>query len=131
MSRPCYCDIIPKNGESYDKKQHCRKCWRYHTDERYRQKWDNYNPSLLKKITNFALASIKHVASGLSKLCDDEFNKRINICNNCEKKVGDNCLECGCILAIKARWATEDCPLKKWPLVVIENTNKNCNCKNN
>jgi len=131
MARPCTCDRIPPKGEPYIKGQHCRRCWRYHNDDRYKNKWDAVGPSIIKKAGNFIVAAVKHLSSGMKKLCDDEYQKRIDVCDSCEKKVGDNCLECGCVLSIKARWASEDCPLGRWPLQVIDNKVKECNCKQN
>lgn len=39
------------------------------------------------------------------------------ICAACEKwdEQAKRCLECGCFMALKARLATEQCPLGRWP----------------
>ena len=40
-------------------------------------------PSFIKKIRNFALATIKHIATG-AKMCDDKtIQKRYEICQSC------------------------------------------------
>jgi hypothetical protein len=46
------------------------------------------------------------------------FMHRMNICGGCEHMNKglrvSRCNLCGCILALKARLASEHCPVKKW-----------------
>jgi hypothetical protein len=46
---------------------------------------------------------------------------RLAICDTCPEvnKNSPNwtCTKCGCNLKIKASWASQDCPIKKWPLI--------------
>ena len=61
-------------------------------------------------------STIKYIEDGAIDVSEDIFNNRISICSSCHlydvnrKK----CTKCGCFLDIKARWATESCPLGKW-----------------
>ena len=40
--------------------------------------------------------------------------KRMEICNNCPSKRTNTCGECGCVLALKTRCMSCECPLMKW-----------------
>ena len=46
----------------------------------------------------------------------DSISARLEICNQCEKfiSVTKQCRECGCIMPLKARLNTANCPLGKW-----------------
>ena len=76
-------------------------------------------PSTVGLAKNFGKAVTKHVLSGMKKVTDDQYQERINTCNQCERldKEHGRCMhpDCGCFVAVKARWASEDCPEKKWP----------------
>lgn len=70
---------------------------------------------IFKKIFNFATASKKHAEDGFKNVSIEDFKNRIEICNNCPFQKDGECLECGCIIAKKAWWRSEDCPKDKWP----------------
>jgi hypothetical protein len=57
------------------------------------------------------------VADGLQTLAVDDYERRLEICEGCERRRGNRCLECGCNLAWKARGKAFACPLGKWPEV--------------
>lgn len=40
--------------------------------------------------------------------------KRMTVCNSCPKRNGLRCGECGCVLALKTRCMSCECPLQKW-----------------
>lgn len=54
----------------------------------------------------------------------DLFYERLSICNDCplrlesangrKLKKFSRCPECGCILSLKAKLSTEECPVGKW-----------------
>ena len=44
----------------------------------------------------------------------DIIDKRREICDGCEFKLGLNCKKCGCFIAAKTRVATTSCPVNKW-----------------
>jgi ribosomal protein L37AE/L43A len=104
--------------------------------ERYRESWEN--PGLLKKATTFIRAGMNYVLSGRQKVRDLEYVTRLLICEDCEEsdKSEDiwKCKKCGCrlqeteLLPGKARWASEECPLGKWPLIHVEKKG-GCNCR--
>lgn len=82
-------------------------------------------PSLLVRggnlLTSLAHAGKHFLETGEVLVEEEEFLDRINICrtNKCERysvdEDGDECLECGCYLNIKAWGAGFTCPLLLWP----------------
>lgn len=73
----------------------------------------------LRKAGNFTGAVVKHVASGARTVSAETVQARLSVCENCELCRTEAMVcehpECGCRLRIKAKWATQDCPLEKWP----------------
>lgn len=126
MPRPCNCNKCNING-LYEQ-GHCRRCWLYHNDNRYKQKWDM--PELVEQISNFGKAIMRHIESSLENVDKTTFENRLKICNTCPKKTSDwRCTACGCFISIKAKWASEKCPENKWELPVVKTTNDGgCNC---
>ena len=61
--------------------------------------------------------------SKLSKfiLPTEEKNKRIDICNSCEFLLTPtrNCKKCGCFVDGKAMLAKSECPMSKWPKIIV------------
>jgi hypothetical protein len=63
--------------------------------------------------------------AGMSKVNDQQYAERLSICDSCEHcdKSDERwiCKLCSCylkegkLLPGKARWATQDCPIEKWP----------------
>jgi hypothetical protein len=72
-------------------------------------------PPISKQAVNFGKAVVKRILSGLKNVTEEEYQARLNICNECPLRSGINCSVCGCPIAKKARWATEDCPKSFWP----------------
>ncbi len=71
--------------------------------------------STLQQAVNFASAVGKHLASGMKKRDQDEYERALSICRECPSLTDNGrCAECGCFVRIKARWATQSCPLGKW-----------------
>lgn len=113
MNRPC----LLRHPEPVPGR--CRACWLYCNDERYRKLWSG-EPGLLKKAANFAAAVTAHARSGFKTLSADEVDARLAACATCAQNNGGRCAACGCFLAAKAKWATQDCPLGRWPLACIQ-----------
>ena len=65
---------------------------------------------------NFTGSFANHLADGLKKSSEEEFEKRMEICRNCDQYNSEQnrCNNCGCFLKIKASWNSEKCPLNKW-----------------
>ena len=84
-------------------------------------------PSSVRLAKNFGRAIINHIKDGLTKVSLQLYQKRLNTCNNCEEFYHEGrCLhpDCGCFLSKKAWWASENCPIGKWP---EEHTNNGLN----
>ena len=77
--------------------------------------------TIFEKAANLAVAVTKHVAAGMPMVSKEVLEARLAICNTCPEvnKNSPNwtCTKCGCNLKIKASWASQDCPIKKWPLI--------------
>jgi hypothetical protein len=73
-------------------------------------------PSALRMAGNFVKAAVKHVGDGMRKVELQEYQQRLEICNDCLLRVKNRCTHesCGCFLDKKAWWASEECPLEKW-----------------
>lgn len=106
--------------------------------EKYRQYWERKDePSFVKKVVSFTKAVAKHVATGMKNVSDEEYARRLAICDTCQacdKTIEQwQCRECGCYLREgdvrpgKARWADQKCPLKKWGEVEIKKGGCGCN----
>ncbi|MEJ7594317.1 MAG: DUF6171 family protein [Planctomycetaceae bacterium] len=85
-----------------------------------------HGPGLLQRGLNFAKASVRHVASGMTTVTDEVYEGRLTVCRNCEFCDLQHlvCLrpECGCFLNVKAKWASESCPAGKWSSVNVTET---------
>lgn len=84
-------------------------------------------PSNFKLIKNFTKAVIKHVLDAGKNVTPEEFMARLEICNGCEMRLDNRCthVECGCFLDKKAWWASEDCPMQKWPKLTSDIVEEN------
>jgi hypothetical protein len=77
-------------------------------------------PSLFeqgKNLAEFSFELIKRALMSEALLVSDEVqSQRMQICTSCEKydKLQDRCVECGCFIQPKTRYALDSCPLHKW-----------------
>lgn len=71
-------------------------------------------PMLPTRVWNFTAALIAFV-SRPGFVGRDEYQDRLEICADCEKRAGNSCRLCGCGLTLKARAAAWHCPLGLWP----------------
>lgn len=71
-------------------------------------------PSLVTKAWNFVTAVRDFVADGCTTVSNEVYEHRLQICDQCDQRVGQSCSKCGCQLALKARGRAFDCPLSKW-----------------
>ena len=85
-------------------------------------------PGMLRRISNFAKASARHLAAGAPQASDETVAERWAACQSCRlfKRTGDDaglCTHgsCGCNVKQvglaglnKLRWADSVCPLGKW-----------------
>lgn len=74
-------------------------------------------PPLIEQAINLFKSIVRIVDSKLGQVHEQEYAHRLSICSRCDRYKDGRCLECGCFVALKAVWSSEDCPLKpsKWP----------------
>lgn len=84
----------------------------------------------MSRFGSFLIAMYGHVENGFSYVTDAQKETRLEICRACDKHtetpMGPQCKECGCLLNIKAGWASEQCPLKKWLAETTAPQKSNC-----
>jgi len=73
-------------------------------------------PSVTQMAKNFAKAAGNYIKSGGENVTEEEHKKRLSVCSTCEFKKGPRCIhsKCGCFIEVKAKWASEHCPIDKW-----------------
>lgn len=71
-------------------------------------------PGLIAQGATFLKAVVRHVADGGNPASDEEYERRLEVCAMCSVRNGEQCGQCGCVIAKKARWASELCPLGHW-----------------
>jgi len=93
-------------------------------------------PSMFNQAVNFTKAVSKHIISGAKKVPDSIYRKRMDICSGCEylsidksQETRGRCAKCGCFVDLKASWASEECPIKKWGAYKGEGGGCNCGKK--
>lgn len=73
---------------------------------------------MITKIKNFSQAMRRAVKAKKEEkqvlVSQEEYAQRMGVCKPCSHKRWGQCKECGCLYAVKARLATEDCPLNLW-----------------
>ena len=89
---------------------------------------ENKPPSLMQKVTNFAVAATAHAAAGNPTVTKEVMQERLAICRSCPlfkpngNQVGGVCTHesCGCNIQDnlnylnKIAWADQECPIKQW-----------------
>lgn len=77
---------------------------------------DKKIPNIIIRGKNFGKAVVRHIQNKCEFVEIEEYEARIEICNDCEIRNGRICTDpqCGCYLDEKCWWAAESCPLKKW-----------------
>jgi hypothetical protein len=75
-------------------------------------------PSVAQKMSSASGAAtrvVKAKAQGqVVTVSDEERDRRMAICQDCEFFTGLTCLKCGCVARWKTKLATEKCPVGKW-----------------
>jgi hypothetical protein len=88
-------------------------------DEAQASEAANTDPGLLRKSANFGKALVRHIANGGKHVSEEVFEARKSVCLSCSSCDQERMVcrepDCGCDIEKKARWASEDCPLGKWP----------------
>ena len=75
---------------------------------------DQKMPSLARQAWNFTRAVADHIKSGAAHASEKLYKHRLQECDGCDRREDTRCLECGCFIPTKAKWASGDCPIGKW-----------------
>ena len=69
----------------------------------------------IKNLSNLAKEVVTDFANGEEVLVsEDEQNRRMEICNNCDYYFGERCKVCGCFMQTKTKFTASQCPAMKW-----------------
>lgn len=75
-------------------------------------------PSVLdmgKNLVETAVNTVKSAVNGEGiGLTEEEANRRLSICEQCEHYTGSRCSQCGCYMATKTYLKAATCPVGKW-----------------
>jgi hypothetical protein len=75
--------------------------------------------SLARRALNFGKALLRHTADQLRQMDAATYDARLAICRQCSSCDTERMVcqqpACGCALSVKAWWASERCPLDRWP----------------
>jgi hypothetical protein len=80
-------------------------------------------PPISRQAWNLANALAAFVADGFRTVETAEYRARLDICDRCERRRSNRCLECGCRVTLKARGRVFQCPIGKWPAVKTQSSN--------
>lgn len=84
------------------------------------------SPTLLRMVTNFAKDLAKFTKAGAPVVDRFEYEDRVSTCLSCEHlKNKKRCGLCGCVVEVKAAWATAECPDGRWKPNPTQNGRKN------
>ena len=75
--------------------------------------------NILQLITNFSKEFTTFAKRGMPIVSKDMYKKRIEICETCPHRKNIKCGLCGCVIAVKARMETTNCPdtPSQWPVI--------------
>ena len=71
-------------------------------------------PPLARQAWNLATSLAAFVADGCHTVDEGEYRQRLEICDVCDSRRGNRCMQCGCNLAMKAVGRAFHCPSAKW-----------------
>jgi hypothetical protein len=71
-------------------------------------------PPLPDLMRNFYHGMKDWAQDGFKTEDEEETNRRLNICQGCEKFKEGRCMLCGCFMKLKAKLSTGSCPARKW-----------------
>jgi hypothetical protein len=77
----------------------CRKCLLQEFDA------DGYREKILKELDWM---------DGEMRAPEEEYQRRLALCRDCEKLLEGSCLACGCYVELRAAAKAGHCPKKKW-----------------
>lgn len=75
-------------------------------------------PNALTMAQDFAhttINAIRHASrTGEIMTEDNLMRKRLEICQECDRRLGTRCQECGCFVSLKVAVKVAKCPIDRW-----------------
>jgi hypothetical protein len=75
-------------------------------------------PGYLQQLRDFVASAAAIATSGLKRVEEAEYQRRLGVCGECPFFKNQHCMKCGCAvegtILSKARYASAACPLGKW-----------------
>jgi hypothetical protein len=87
---------------------------------------------IVQKAINVTKSLVEFLAAGAPVVPPEVYKQRLDTCERCPKKTSSwTCEVCGCHIPIKAKMATESCPIRRWlALSIVEKKTEPCGgCK--
>jgi len=70
---------------------------------------------IFEQVAQFTKELTIYIKKGMPNVSPAEYEERLKTCEGCEFITpAFSCGKCGCNMTAKAKWATSDCPEKKW-----------------
>ena len=72
---------------------------------------------LLRDMVDADMAMIEKYKSALKEadmVSDEEYERPLDICGECDRLNAGTCMSCGCYVEIRAAAKISKCPTKKW-----------------
>lgn len=128
--------LLPCGHESNSISSECLLCSKYVSDPQFKTMCEKIHKDrqiknlapIMERIESLTESRDKFQSSGLGLLEETLFNSRMEVCKNCTSNVDGICTEplkdtgkaCGCIVSVKAKIPTEQCPAGKWPKLNLD-----------
>ena len=90
------------------------------TEDPSQQSSSKRPPPLRRQAWDLTRSLATFVVRGMKMVTKEQYRQRLEICDTCDRRRGNRCLECGCRLATKAKGKVFKCPLDKWPKLTAE-----------
>jgi len=80
---------------------------------------DSENPSFVQRALHLGQAVVRHARNGFAQVSSTVCESRLSVCRQCAScdTAAMICRDCGCSLAIKAQWDSEQCPQGRWDAI--------------
>ncbi len=71
-------------------------------------------PPLTTQASNLFQSVVAFVGDGCGIVDDQQYRRRLEICQTCDQRTGNRCAACGCWINVKARGRVFRCPIGHW-----------------
>jgi len=78
-------------------------------------------PPVAEQLKNFSASMVDFIRDGMALVTADERRRRLDICRECSRRRENRCVECGCVLSVKAWGRAWTCPIGRWDAAEEDN----------